>query len=743
MSTRMEAWNHWEAVTKTTGIFGLFSNDDVSKEVELIEGSCHKNTALVVREVDFYPQENAGDHQTDDYDLVTEHNVPVLRRSQIFSLAIKFDQAFNTKSQQCRISFEFGPYPSKLENTVIELDVSNNSQTVSRNVDPESWNATLISNTDNIAVVQIQIGSKACVGMWKCKITTSEDGDQIMTYQCKGPLYIIFNPYDQDDSVFMPNQRQRVETVASDSGMVFCGSTETPWNFGQFDESILPACCFLLDNSHLSFSERGDPVKVSRAISSKVNSNDNNGIVAGRWDGIYEDGTAPFDWNGSVPIFDEYMKNKGSPVKYGQCWVFSAVVVTVCRALGLPCRSVTNVNSAHDTNKTLNIERFYDIDGQPEPGKAGGSVWNFHVWNDVWMQRPDLASKKDYGGWQAIDATPQEESDGQYQCGPAPVEAVRRGDVTQGYDTPFVFAEVNADICDFIADPKSSWGYSRAVVNTYQVGSKLMTKAPGFNGCGIDIMSSYKPAEGSKAERCVLVRAQRENETPEKFTYLQAPEKADVTMKMEDIESVAFGNSYKITIAVENKSNETRTVNVALTSSSTMYNGTSGKLIKKAGGEFTLGPSKAYNLSLNVDPKDYEDKLMEYCIVTMHGIVRVKETNQLLSDSDDFMMVKPKLTIKVKDKVMLVGSRCEVEVGITNPLQVPLTDAVLTVTVSGCTVRVVVGKVDPSDGKPHVETLHVIPKKKARPGQILVATFSSNELVGLKGHAKVMVAKQF
>ena len=35
---------------------------------------------------------------------------------------------------------------------------------------------------------------------------------------------------------------------------------------------------------------------------------------------------------------------------------------------------------------------------------------NFHVWNDVWMSRPDLP--KGYGGWQAIDATPQETSEG-------------------------------------------------------------------------------------------------------------------------------------------------------------------------------------------------------------------------------------------------------------------------------------------------------------------------------------------
>ena len=39
-------------------------------------------------------------------------------------------------------------------------------------------------------------------------------------------------------------------------------------------------------------------------------------------------------------------------------------------------------------------------------------MWNFHVWNECWMARPDLQAG--YGGWQAVDATPQETSDGIY-----------------------------------------------------------------------------------------------------------------------------------------------------------------------------------------------------------------------------------------------------------------------------------------------------------------------------------------
>lgn len=95
-----------------------------------------------------------------------------------------------------------------------------------------------------------------------------------------------------------------------------------------------------------------------------------------------------------------------------------SVNVSVCRALGIPCRSVTNYVSAHDTNASLTIDKYFDKEGNEIKGGPDGrcydSCWNFHVWNDVWMSRPDLPNG--YGGWQIMDATPQEESDSKYMC---------------------------------------------------------------------------------------------------------------------------------------------------------------------------------------------------------------------------------------------------------------------------------------------------------------------------------------
>lgn len=366
-----------------------------------------------------------------------------------------------------------GPNPSVTKGTKVILPVSHQHEGMA---DKNRWSMNIHRQDGNTLSLQVYIPPSVQVGIWRCTVQTNFLGqrEHRKEYKCEEDIYILFNSWCRDDPVYMEGDSQRREYVMNETGKIWLGSYHQPkgrrWIYGQFDDVVLPATMYLLEQSGLAHPDRGSPVQVVRAISQIVNSLDDNGLLVGRWDGDYKDGTSPHAWTGSVAIMEQYLSEGGQPVKYGQCWVFSGVVVTICRALGIPCRSVTNYVSAHDTNRSLTIDKYFDKDGNEiehgPDGDCNDSCWNFHVWNDVWMSRPDLPPG--YGGWQVIDATPQEESDNMFRCGPSSVEAVRRGEIGFAYDTPFCFSQVNADVCHFQEDEQSDWGFSRLTINKYQ-----------------------------------------------------------------------------------------------------------------------------------------------------------------------------------------------------------------------------------------------------------------------------------
>ncbi|KAK3086663.1 hypothetical protein FSP39_021575, partial [Pinctada imbricata] len=312
---------------------------------------------------------------------------------------------------------------------------------------PESkakWGVEILEVNEKEVSFEIHTPPNCIVSAWNFEVQILEEEDDrevIHTSSDIFPLsvYILFNPWNQVDSVYFNNEECRQEYVLNDEGSIWISDPDThiDWYFKQFDRDILDCTMYLLDQCYLRMKHRGNAVLVSRAMSAAGNK-----ALRGNWSGNYDGGTAPYKWLGSAKILQEYYKTK-TIVRYGQCWVFSGILTTMCRAIGIPCRSVTNFSSAHDTDGSITIDEYFTLTGDELDGQD--SVWNFHVWNEVWMDRPDLPKEKKYGGWQAIDCTPQELSDGRYQCGPMPVSAIKVGDVALNYDGPFIFGEVNAD----------------------------------------------------------------------------------------------------------------------------------------------------------------------------------------------------------------------------------------------------------------------------------------------------------
>uniref|UniRef100_A0A8C9ZQU0 Protein-glutamine gamma-glutamyltransferase 2 n=1 Tax=Sander lucioperca TaxID=283035 RepID=A0A8C9ZQU0_SANLU len=306
------------------------------------------------------------------------------------------------------------------------------------------------------------------------------------------------NPYDW---VYLKDENEINEYVMNEQGIIYKGSSNyidsCNWDFGQFEDDMVDICLRMLDLNPKYMKDPGDdvsarcnPIYVSRVVSAMINSDDDRGVLEGRWGGSFIGGVLPSRWTGSYAILKRWFVIGSYPVKYGQCWVFAGVMCSVMRLLGIPCRVVTNFESAHDNDRSLTIDVYHADYGVREK-PTQDSVWNYHVWVEAWMRRPDLAKDGKYDGWQVLDPTPQEKSQGVYCCGPAPVVAILNGETDLKYDTPFVFAEVNADCIDWLVSEQSL-----SLISSI-VGQNISTKSVGSNK-RMNITDSYKYREGGK-----------------------------------------------------------------------------------------------------------------------------------------------------------------------------------------------------------------------------------------------------
>uniref|UniRef100_A0AAR2LG36 Protein-glutamine gamma-glutamyltransferase K n=1 Tax=Pygocentrus nattereri TaxID=42514 RepID=A0AAR2LG36_PYGNA len=447
---------------------------------------------LTVRSLDLLSSKtghNRKEHNTDQY----HSNELIIRRGQTFQMELDLSRPFNINTDKLHVELKTGPLPLVSKGTHVVIPLVEELQDL-------CWEAKIVEQNSNRIKLSVNSPPNGIVGQYKLTITTqSPESESVSTYDPDKKIYMLFNPWCEEDSVYMEDEAEKKEYVLNDTGRIYYGTERQigarTWNFGQFDEGILEACLYVLEKSEVPPSGRGDPVNVVRVISAMVNSPDDRGVLQGNWSGNYVGGTPPTAWSGSVEILKRYHRESGLPVKYGQCWVFSGITTTVLRCLGIPARSVTNFQSAHDTDVSLTTDVYFDENMEPINSLNSDSVWNFHVWNDCWMARPDLPPGM--GGWQVVDSTPQETSQGTFRCGPASISAIRAGHVYLSYDAPFVFAEVNSDKIYWQRNLDGTFSQIHSEKNA--VGHCISTKAVGSEQ-RVDITHLYKHPEGETTQ---------------------------------------------------------------------------------------------------------------------------------------------------------------------------------------------------------------------------------------------------
>ncbi|XP_074067289.1 protein-glutamine gamma-glutamyltransferase E [Macrotis lagotis] len=635
---------------------------------------------LQLTDFNWQTEANRNAHHTDKYYT----NELITRRGNPFKVRMSLNRPI-TSGEKLTFIASTGPNPSESARTKAVMPLSTESS-------GSPWNAVLSSNNnDRSMIIAISSPANAPIGRYTLSIQISSQGSN--TSITLGTWIQLFNPWLQADGVFMMNNAERQEYVEEDAGILYVGSTNrismVGWNFGQFEDDILNITLMILDKS-LNFrrdpvtdvARRNDPKYIGRVLSGMVNGNDDNGVLSGNWSGNYTGGKDPRNWNGSVEILKEWKKNRFQPVRFGQCWVFAGTLNTVLRCLGIPARVITNFNSAHDTDRNLTIDVYYDALGNPVE-RGSDSIWNFHVWNEAWFVRNDLHSQ--YNGWQVLDATPQERSQGVFQCGPASVVAVKQGEVNLDFDMPFVFSEVNADQIIWVIGPDNS--KKQASTKTSSVGRFISTKAVGSNS-RMDVTDKYKYPEGSKEERDVFNKAlQRLKPNAGAFGATSSTEEnpgerpPTISGKFKVNGTLEVGKEVNLILQLKNLSDDWKTVSVNMTAWTIVYNGTLVHEVWKDSFTASLNPQEEMEYPLKLTYAQYENFLTADNMIRITAVCQVTDEAEVVVERD-VILDNPAITLELLDQAR-VRTPVNVQVLFANPLDEPVDNCVLTVEGSG------------------------------------------------------------
>ncbi|XP_063152837.1 protein-glutamine gamma-glutamyltransferase 5 isoform X1 [Candoia aspera] len=697
--------------------------------------------------VDWHSPENAQEHHTAE----TGSGQLAVRRGQPFTLTLHFHSGnYQPGFDSMHLIAETGPGP---EQAIFPVGLSQPHTC-------EAWTASATSGGPQSTDIRVSAPAVAAIGRYQLNVHFDSGQDLSSSYQL-GEFILLFNAWCPDDDVYLESEAGRQEYVLSEHGIIFHGNKNwihpVPWNYDQFEEETIDICLKLLDSNlqcrHHPVQDcalRSSPVYVSRVLSAMVNSNDDAGVLLGNWSEDYSGGTRPSEWNSSIAILKEWERSGGQPVKYGQCWVFAAVMCTAMRSLGIPTRVVTNFDSGHEKDGNLVIDIFYDNTGQLLPRESKDSIWNFHVWNECWMVRRDLPPG--YDGWQVLDATPQESSNGLYRCGPAPVRAIREGDIHLRYDTPFVFSMVNADRVVWLLS-----GASREKLqwNPSAVGNYISTKRIGSDERE-DITHTYKHQEGSLGERQVFLKALALSQPfspvrppiPEAQPRLPAPRDgraqeppagAQTFLHLQLVESPEIGQDIHLTILAHNLEAASKDLKLSLSAQSVLHNGHPLPPFWQDTMYLSFSPKEEKRIPWQISYRQYGRHLQEDKQIRVVAMGEENTSWQKALAEKTITVASPPLVIHMLAPVVL-NQAFQFRVEFANPLAEPVSDSLLTVEGGGL-VR----------GQAQIElgflaarqkasiTLQLMPYKSG-PRQLHVS-LSSSLFPPLKGHKQLQVAE--
>ncbi|CAF0789791.1 unnamed protein product [Rotaria sp. Silwood1] len=643
-----------------------YNEDEEEKKKTYDSG--YETFKLIPIDVDLHTQKNMEEHSTNHYDIPGL----VLRRGQSFSFTVTFNKDYDIEQNQLYIRLAIGPRSMISKRTQIRLLVDG---TPSGN----GWSAKSIPIEDddvktkkkNCISLQINSPSDAIIGKYTLllEVCPSKNDDKKFLnkqdptlFLIEADLYFLFNPWNKDDACALSSSEQINEYVMNEHGQIYLGTSNKPqpipWYFGQFERSTLLTALTLLDKAKLPAQNRIDPSIIIRILSSKICSNPgtNNGIFPSSYDTkVYS--SENHGYTSSTGIFKQYLLSNCRSVQggCGNNWQHAAILCSLSRSLGIPCRIVTIYNAACQTDGTEDNDTHWDTKQRPLHKLNFDLICSSHVWNECWMRRHDLPN--DEQDWQIVDSTPVQMCDGIRRTGPCSVSSLKNDKLSFRWDSPFIHSTINGKKSHWIVYPDGHMELLDVQENI--VGTKIITRS---------LDNEFEPSDITKNYKNLM-------KTYNKYDNITERINNDVDIELKIPDNIEFGDDITFELNANNKSNEIRTIATALTIS--ILSNNDQKLIvshDQPVQTLNLEAEKNDHIQLKVTSKQYasygkqENIILKYYI---HSLI--KETDQTFTRDDNIVfnkydIIKPILD----DDVIEIGKPVLLKILIANTLSHPI-----------------------------------------------------------------------
>jgi hypothetical protein len=340
--------------------------------------------------------------------------------------------------------------------------------------------------------IRVFVPNQAPVGLWKvyASVLLNNGGTWVVSAKqgdnensTEGELAILFDPYRETEETFLGAEDRLVYHNSSQVAVINNFQDPVNWKLRQYTAPV--AVATLQYVSHvLTPAQRVDAVNVARALVTMV-----PGDNAGR-PGTFHAGILKGNWARTVTVLEKikalnknadvgqifltYWRNGRQPAEFGQCWMLAPSLAAPLRTMGIPSR-IVEARYARGSNGVLGaaIGKDSDYDGilrdcwtwvpplHPRPfsraivrdqacvaNRPGyrDRDWNYHVWTEAFLSRPDLPAAYSSPSWQALDAStniefigPSFQPPSYVQIGPASLPAMAAGQFGAdiGYETKY------------------------------------------------------------------------------------------------------------------------------------------------------------------------------------------------------------------------------------------------------------------------------------------------------------------